>query len=184
MKSLIIVICCFLFINFNLLAEEVPESIKHLAPNTLANWGENSILVDAVKAHNNKNLSLSDIKTKDAKWLNTAGIDDFMQSLMNNAAAKELFRLEQSKPYFTEVFLMGNKGANVAMTNKTSDYWQGDEAKFTKSYADTLGAIHIGDVEFDQSSQAYLVQVSVPVIDGGKAIGVITIGVNLDELEK
>jgi len=38
-------------------------------------------------------------------------------------------------------------------------------------------------VEFDDSAQAYLVQISVPVMDGGSAIGAITIGVNLDELE-
>ena len=41
----------------------------------------------------------------------------------------------------------------------------------------------IGDVEFDESAQAYLVQVSVPVMEGGSAIGAITIGINLDELE-
>jgi len=50
------------------------------------------------------------------------------------------------------------------MTNKTSDYWQGDEAKFTESFKGGSGAVHIGDVEFDQSAQAYLVQISVPVM--------------------
>lgn len=79
---------------------------------------------------------------------------------------------------------MDNQGANVAMTNKTSDYWQGDESKFTQSYRGGKGATHIGDVEFDESAQAYLVQVSVPVIESGKAIGAVTIGVNIDELEQ
>jgi hypothetical protein len=78
---------------------------------------------------------------------------------------------------------MDNQGANVAMTNKTSDYWQGDEAKFTDSFKNGVGAIHISTVEFDESAQAYLVQVSVPVMEGGKAIGALTIGVNIDELE-
>ncbi|WP_197466328.1 MULTISPECIES: hypothetical protein [unclassified Oleiphilus] len=78
---------------------------------------------------------------------------------------------------------MDNQGANVAMTNKTSDYWQGDEAKWQESFKDGAGAVHIGDVEFDESAQAYLVQVSVPVMDGGTAIGAITIGINLDDLE-
>ena len=45
-------------------------------------------------------------------------------------------------------------------------------------------ATHIGKVKFDKSAQAYLVQVSVPVIDAGAAIGALTIGVNLDELDK
>ena len=103
---------------------------------------------------------------------------------MTNPAAKELGKLEKSKPYFLEVFLMDKQGANVAMTNKTSDYWQGDEAKFTKSYNGGAGGVDIGKVKFDNSSQAYLVQVSVPVMDGDKAIGALTIGINLDELDK
>jgi hypothetical protein len=69
------------------------------------------------------------------------------------------------------------------MTNKTSDYWQGDEAKWQESFKDGAGAVHAGGVEFDESSQDYLVQISVPVMDSGKAIGALTIGVNLDFLE-
>ena len=63
---------------------------------------------------------------------------------------------------------MDNQGANVAMTDKTSDYWQGDEAKFKKSYHNGKGTVFVDEVEFDDSSQAYLVQVSVPVKDGDK----------------
>jgi hypothetical protein len=163
-------------------AEEVPESVVRLA-STLKGWGENPVLVAAVKAQNAQGQTLDRIKQRDADWRDTSGVDAFMKSLMESPAAKELARLEASKPYFFELFLMDDQGANVAMTNKTSDYWQGDEAKFTESFKGGAGAVHIGDVEFDQSAQAYLVQVSVPVMDGGKAIGALTIGVNLDELE-
>ena len=103
---------------------------------------------------------------------------------MNNDAAKELAKIEKSKPFFDELFLMDDLGANVAMTNKTSDYWQGDEEKFTGSFNNGAGGLDVGKVKFDKSAQAYLVQVSVPVMEGGKAIGAITIGINIDELEK
>ena len=164
-------------------AEEAPASVKNLAP-TLADWGKTPALVAAVKEQNAKNMSLDTIKGMDKTWMATSGIDDTMKALMGNPAAKELLKYESSKPYFTEVFLMDNQGANVAMTNKTSDYWQGDEAKFKDSFAGGSGAIHIGKVKFDKSAQAYLVQVSVPVVDGGQVIGALTIGVNIDELEK
>lgn len=36
----------------------------------------------------------------------------------------------------------------------------------------------------EKSAQAYLVQVSVPVLDGAVAIGALTIGIDLDELER
>jgi hypothetical protein len=70
------------------------------------------------------------------------------------------------------------------MTNKTSDYWQGDEAKFQKSFNGGAGQVHVGDVKFDESAQVYQVQISVPVTDGVKAIGAITIGVDLDAYEE
>ncbi|MCB1761072.1 MAG: PDC sensor domain-containing protein [Gammaproteobacteria bacterium] len=164
------------------IAEKAPESVERLAP-TLKAWGENPILVAAVKAQNAKGASLDQIKQRDATWRATSGIDDFMKSLLENEAAKELLKLESSKPYLFELFLMDDQGANVAMTNKTSDYWQGDEAKFTESFKGGSGAVHIGDVEFDESAQAYLVQISVPVTEGGSAVGAMTIGVNIDQLE-
>jgi len=78
---------------------------------------------------------------------------------------------------------MDNQGGNVAMTDKTSDYWQGDEAKFQKSFNGGAGAVFVDEVEFDDSAQAYLVQVSVPVKDNNTVIGAITIGIDVDKIE-
>lgn len=171
------------FISTLSLAEEAPATVKQLAP-SLAAWGKNPVLVDAVKQQNAQGLSLDAIKKRDVEWMKATGVTPFMKSLLDNKAGSELKKLESSKPYFTELFLMDGLGANVAMSNKTSDYWQGDEDKFTESFKGGEGALHIGKVKFDKSSQAYLVQISVPVIDGTKAIGALTIGVNVDELEK
>lgn len=164
-------------------AEEAPPAVRALAPDLQA-WGSNPVLIAAIKAQNAQGSSLDSIKGKDKEWRDATGVTPFMQAMMNSEAANELKTLEKSKPYFTELFLMDNQGANVAMTNKTSDYWQGDEAKFTESFKGGRGAVHIGDVEFDKSVQAYLVQVSIPIVEGGGAIGALTIGVNVDELEK
>lgn len=163
-------------------AEDVPPAVHKLVPD-LQKWGEDHVIVEAVAERNAKGDSLDAVKARDKAWIATAGVDDFMRSLLESPVAKHLKALEASKPYFTEVFVMDNQGANVAMTNKTSDYWQGDEAKFTQSYAGGRGEAHVGKVEFDESAQAYLVQISVPVMRDGQAIGAITIGVNLDELE-
>ena len=94
-----------------------------------------------------------------------------------------LTEILESEEFYAEIFVMDNKGANVCMTDKTSDYWQGDEAKFQKSYAGGSGAVFVDDVEFDESTQAYLVQVSVPVKDNGKVIGAITFGIDIDKIK-
>lgn len=43
--------------------------------------------------------------------------------------------------------------------------------------------MHLGEVTFDESTQAYLVQISVPVKDGDTVIGAITFGINIEETD-
>lgn len=161
----------------------LPSALAAEIPMLQESWGKNPAIISMVKAHNAKNISLSDIQELDSKWRETSGLAAFMMPYFDNPGVEALTDLESEADYVLESFIMGNQGGVVAATNKTSDYWQGDEAKFTDSYASGKGQVHLGDVEFDDSAQAYLVQISVPVISEGSAIGAITIGVNVDEFE-
>lgn len=161
----------------------LPSSLVAEIPAMQNDWGKNPVIISMVKAHNNKNITLSDIQELDSQWRATSGLASFMLPYFDNPAVEALSDLESDADYVMESFVMGNQGGVVAATNKTSDYWQGDEAKFTESYASGSGRVHVGDVEFDDSAQAYLVQISVPVISEGSAIGAITIGVNIDDFE-
>ena len=58
-----------------------------------------------------------------------------------------------------------------------------DKDKFIKAFNGGRGALYLSDVQFDESSQAYLVQVSVPVMDGKSCIGVVIFGVDLDKFK-
>jgi len=164
--------------------EKAPQKIVDLANSTLVKFGTDPIIVGAVKAENAKGKSLDQIKELDKKWMATPGIADYMKTLMDNECGKYLRKVQASAPYYAEIFVMDNQGANVAMSDKTSDYWQGDEAKFIKSYNGGKGDIFVDDVKFDNSTQAYLAQVSVPVKDGDKVIGAITFGINVDKFGK
>jgi hypothetical protein len=44
--------------------------------------------------------------------------------------------------------------------------------------------VFVDGVKFDDSTQAYLVQASVPVKDGDKVIGAITFGILIDKFGK
>jgi hypothetical protein len=181
--SIIVVSFICVFGSSVIFAEEAPQAVKDLAASKLAAYGSDPVIVAAVKEQNALGKSLDDIKTTDKKWQETAGVDPFMKSLMESACGKHISGILGSEDYFAEIFVMDNQGANVAMTGKTSDYWQGDEAKFVKSFADGAGAVFVDEVEFDDSSQAYLVQISVPVMDAGKAIGAITFGVDVEKVK-
>lgn len=187
MKNAITIAISFLFIiSFGSIAfagEKAPEKVFSLANGKLAALGVDPVIVNAVKAENAKGKTLAQIQATDEKWKNMPGIADYMRAIMDSACGKHLARIQNATEYLSEIFVMDNQGANVAMTDKTSDYWQGDEAKFQKSYQNGQGAVFVDDVEFDDSSQAYLVQVSVPVMDGGKCIGAITFGIDVDKFE-
>lgn len=178
------IICFFaLAVPMSIQAEEAQAKIKDLASKTLAAMGNDPVIVAAVKAENAKNKTLDKIKADDKTWSVTPGISPFMKTIMDSACSKHIKKIQSSQPYYSEIFVMDNKGANVALTDKTSDYWQGDEDKFTKSFNNGKGAVFVDKVKFDDSSQSYLVQVSVPVKDGGKTIGAITFGIDVDKVK-
>ncbi len=159
MKKMVCIVIMVLFlVGGTVLAEEAPQAVVAFVESQLVALGSDPVIVEAVKAENAMGKSLDRIKEMDDKWKNT--------------------------PEIAEIFVMDNRGANVAMTEKTSDYWQGDEAKFQKSYDDGRGAVFIDEVEFDTSTQAYLVQASFPVKDGGTVIGAITVGIDIDAFEE
>lgn len=163
--------------------EKAPQKVVDLANAQLAAIGTDPVIVAAVKAENSKGKTLDQIKDMDKKWRAHAGIADYMQAMMDSECGKHIAGIQNTTSYYAEIFVMDNQGANVAMTDKTSDYWQGDEAKFKKSFAAGAGTVFIDEVEFDDSSQSYLVQVSVPVKDGSSVIGAITFGIDVDKIE-
>ncbi|MFZ5569950.1 MAG: PDC sensor domain-containing protein [Thermodesulfobacteriota bacterium] len=187
MKRIIAVVslCLFVFGFSGMVwsGEKAPQKVVDLANTSLAKLGLDPIVVKAVQEANAKGQTLDQIKAMDAKWTDQAGIADYMKALMDSECGKYLGTIQKSAPYYAEIFVMDNQGANVAMTDKTSDYWQGDEDKFQKSFNKGQGAVFVDEVEFDDSSQAYLVQISVPVMDADKAVGAITFGIDIDKVQ-
>lgn len=139
-------------------------------------------VLQAVRAQNARKPTLQSIQKLDAEWMASAGISDFMQPFLQNPCADFLRKAQRQLPAMADAFAMDNQGALVAATQRTSDYWQGDEAKWQRSFAGGAGSEFIDRPDFDESLQAYAVQVSLPVMDGGKAIGAVTFSLSLDAL--
>ena len=109
-----------------------------------------------------------------------SGTSPLMDELMNNDCAMAAQALMNSVDYIIEIFVMDNYGANVCMTAKTGDYWQGDEGKFVNSYNGGIGSVFVDAIEEDGGKM--ISQVSVPVMNKGMAIGAMTIAVDVDKL--
>ena len=164
-------------------AEEASNEVKFLANTTLAEFGMDDTIVQAVRDQNKKQMSIKTIKDMDAKWKAEKGVADYMQALMDNKCAQRLKTLVASKPYLMEIFVMDNMGANVCQTDKTGDYWQGDEAKFTKAYNGGRGGVFVDEVEVDNNQK--VCQISVPVVDRKTNVvqGAMTLGIYVDKVK-
>lgn len=152
-------------------------------------WLGDPVLIDAVKAQNSRTgaLAPADIDKLDKQW--RAEAKSGAGPLVDEVRATPLSaflraRKEASGGLYSEIFVMDAKGLNVGMSDTTSDYMQGDEAKWQKTYPVAPDAVFIDDVEFDDSSKAFQSQVSTTIVDpaSGKAIGAITIGINVEKL--
>jgi hypothetical protein len=164
-------------------ADPAPEKVVALARTAVAKLGTAPEVVRAVKAQNAKGAALAEVQAFDRKWMATPGIADFMKALIDSECGTYLKRVQAAAPYYSEIFVTDKLGANVAMTSKTSDYWQGDEPKFTEAWKAGAGAVYVSEVAFDKSTQGYVVHVSVPVKDGGATIGVLVAGISVEKVK-
>ncbi|HEY4201895.1 MAG TPA: hypothetical protein VGM83_15190 [Devosiaceae bacterium] len=169
--------------------DEYTPPLTELGRGRIAQLAENPLVVDAIKAQNavTSGYDQTKIDALDAQWV--AEVDaknkPLIEATLGNAAAKFLAAAQdESAGLFTEIFVTDAKGLDVAQSTITSDYWQGDEAKFTESFGKGPGAVFLGDIEQDESTQAFQSQVSIAIIDPatGAAIGSITVGVDLSQI--
>jgi hypothetical protein len=166
--------------------------LAEIAKIELIAWTQDPALIAAVKAQNQAHAGMGQdrIDALDLQWRAEAkqsGGGPLVNDLMSRPVSITLREKQVATAGFiNEIFVMDNLGLNVAQSAVTSDYWQGDEGKWQKRYGDGTGtdAVHISDVEFDESTGVFQSQVSLPVIDleTGKLLGAMTFGVNVQSL--
>ncbi|MEM6759558.1 MAG: hypothetical protein AAF601_08780 [Pseudomonadota bacterium] len=153
-----------------------------------AEWLNTPVVLSAITAQNVEHAGMdqASIDSMDTKWRAEVGTSStpLISSVMDTDASAHLVdHVEQSGGVIREVFVMDAVGLNVASSAVTSDYWQGDEAKFTETFMVGPDAVHVSEVEFDESTQSYLVQVSMPISDpaSGAVIGAVTFGLDAQQ---
>lgn len=145
-----------------------------------AGWAADPVIVKAVVAQNAKGpLPGMD----NAKWKLTRRSDAIVKAFQTNPAGRFLrARMEASGGLVTEAFLSAAQGEKVAFVEKTTSYIHKGAAKFDVPVT-TRGAWQ-GKPEFDESAQTYQIQISVPVLADGQAVGALVVGLSLSRLEQ
>ncbi len=147
------------------------------------------VILRAIKAHNTRNarLSPSEIESLDIQWRLETGSRHrpMIDAVLKSELSKCLMRLRQAAGgRVTEILVMDARGMIVGVDHANSDYWQGDEEKWRKTFLAGPGSVFVDDVEHDPSTDAFQSEVSFAVTDpeSGEVIGSITFGINIDRL--
>ncbi len=164
-------------------APNATDKVKAFAKEKLIPLCTNEIFVREVKAQNAKNVTLAQIQALDQQWTKAEDELPLQKEKLTNDCAKEGKRVAEDLKVATELFVMDNQGANVGQNELTSDYWQGDEPKWAKSYNAGKGGIDISDRKFDKSANAEDQKISLPIIDAnGDVVGSICVGLKADKI--
>jgi hypothetical protein len=127
-------------------------------------------VLDEVLASNKKYERRSDediqreIDKIDAAWNTPVGIQ-MVTRILENPASTALRRKLFTQPAFSRVTVTDIRGATVAATHKTLDYYQADEEYWQDIYMTGRGAVSVTDVLYDDASRTYYIGVGVPITD-------------------
>lgn len=146
----------------------------------LESWTKEKVVADAVRKQNAKKVPLADVQKIDAEWI-AGKADAAVREATTGACADRLRALVAQDKRYGETFVTDANGAIVCATSRTTDYWQGDEAKWTRAFKEGL---FIDRPKLDDSAKARLAQISLPVVEGGKTVGVLTVGVDVAKLPR
>lgn len=140
-------------------------------------WAAEPVIVEAVKAHN-AGVSAESAAMTQEKWKTLSVLDPWVRAFSKNPAAD--FLKSRKDEVVTEAFLSGADGAKVAFLSKTT-YWSHHGKE--KHELPMSGKTWQGPVETDESTGARQLQVSVPVLDAGKPVGSLVVGLSAAKLE-
>ncbi|MGJ8571215.1 MAG: hypothetical protein ACSHXI_11020 [Hoeflea sp.] len=169
-----------------------PDIAKLITPSVVEDmreWIETDIVRISIQAQNDrlKKLPQDQIDALDTQWREERENDDkpLIAATLSNPLSVYLTRLQgKSLGLYAEIFVMDQNGLNVGQSSITGDFWQGDEAKFQKTYDVSGDALFVDEPEWDEDNKIWRGQVSFTITDADKSIGAVTMEVNLTELER
>lgn len=156
-------------------AQDMNEKLKPLIEEA-KKWAADATIVAAVKKANTTPAAAYKDMNQD-KWKALKVMDPLVRDLTKTAAAEALKKLKSEK--VSEGFISAADGTKVGFLAKTSNWSHKGKPKHDDPMA---GKVWIGKVETDESTGVQQVQFAVPILDGGKAIGSLVIGVAVSKL--
>ncbi len=148
---------------------------------TLQALAEAPVLRDSLERSNTRLGSLAPgerlarILELDDRWRAAKGaVSPFVRRRLSNPTAELLKRhLSRHPETYGEIFVTDRFGLTVAATHNLTDLYQGDEYHWQATNLDGEPRIFFDDRGYDESADAPVLGVLVPVVKKGKVLGVL-----------
>ncbi len=109
----------------------------------------------------------------DKRWSPAAEDDPLIKEYLNTAMSISLKNLAETDKAIREIFLTDKFGGLVAVSGKTTDFYQADEEWWQLAFDAGKGKVFISSVELDKSSNILGITFALPVKDkNNQVIGV------------
>ncbi len=153
-------------------------------------WFKKPVVYISIDAQNKRYVSIanSEVEALDKQWRAERKKQDqpLIAAILSNPLSSYLTQIQAaSGGLFTEIFVMDAKGLNVGQSAITSDFWQGDEAKYKNTFPKGHNAVFVDAAEFHEESKTWRAQVNLTLSnENGQPIGAVTVEYNLTELAR
>jgi hypothetical protein len=140
-------------------------------------WAASPVIVQAVKARNSAGAGAYKEMTQ-AKWKMLSVLDPVVRAFTRNEVG--LFLKSKKDPAVSEAFVCCADGTKVGFLTKTTHWSHAGKPKHDQPMK---GEIWRGPLEVDDSTGVQQMQVAVPILDDGKAIGSLVVGLEVSKLK-
>jgi len=160
--------------------------------NMLQDYTYDSAMQNAVTQSNQEFSSLENIDEyihqNDTEWVFSSpeSLTTFMQQLLDNDLSKELnkkltlYEKNYDRRVFGEMFITNKYGANIALTSKTTDYYQKDEQWWQLA---KKNGFYVEDIGYDESADTYSLNISLRIDnESGNFLGVIKAVLDIEDV--
>ena len=158
--------------------------VREYVEKNIRPWLSDPLVVDTIKAQNERHahITIVEINRLDVGFIERTDKTLIESTTKNPLATFLLEKKAAAGGVIFEIFIFDNKGLNVAQTDPTLDYMQGDEAKFQKTFLVGPDAVFIDAAEPDDGVLVAQANMTIKDPKLNQAIGAVTIGIALDRL--
>jgi signal transduction histidine kinase len=122
-------------------------------------------------------------KDMDKAWLEARENSPLLNEYLKNRVGISMQDIKNVRKTTAELFITDKFGGLVASSNKTTDFYQADEAWWREAYNGGKGKIYAGDIELDASSGCWVIPIAVAMKnENNEVVGVCKEGLSLERI--